>query len=61
MLKRLKKALTLQDAFYIAMIAWITLSVLAILYDLIVAGVRLMHGDYNVTIPIHVGLTLPVS
>ena len=58
---RLEKALTLQDAFYIVMIVWMGLSILALLIDLVLVGMKLMHGDYNVTIPIRIGMTLPVS
>ncbi len=56
-----KKALTLQDMFYIAMILWIAISILTIIFNLYVAGIRLARGDTNVTIPISVGLTIPLS
>ena len=57
----MRKGLTLQDMFYIAMIVWVGLSILALLYDLIVVGLNLLHGNYNVTIPLKVGLTIPLT
>ena len=59
--RKLRKGLTLQDAFYMVMIAWVGLSIIALLIDLVIVGIHLMRGDYNVTIPIRVGLTLPTS
>ncbi len=60
-MRKLRKALTLEEAFYMVMIAWVTLSIFALLIDLVIVGIRLMNGDYNVTIPISVGLTLPTA
>ncbi|ALU12120.1 hypothetical protein EYM_00570 [Ignicoccus islandicus DSM 13165] len=56
-----RKALTLQEWFYIAMILWVASSILVVIFNLIVAGIKLSKGDLNVTIPISVGLTIPLG
>jgi len=58
---KIRKAITLEEAFYWVMIIWLALSILALLYDLIVVGLNFLNGNYNVTIPIHVGLSVPLS
>ncbi|UXD21970.1 hypothetical protein IPA_00320 [Ignicoccus pacificus DSM 13166] len=60
-MKKIRSGLTLQDALYIAMIIWVGLSILALLYDLVIVGINLLHGNYNVTIPLKVGLTIPTA
>ena len=56
-----RKGLTLQDAFYIVMIAWMAISIFAIIIDIILVVFNVSKGNYNVTIPIHVGFTLPLT
>ena len=43
------------------MILWVAASILVILFNLYVAGIKLSKGDLNVTIPLTVGLTIPLS
>jgi len=56
-----RKGLTLQDALYIVMIAWMAISILAIIIDILLVAFNVSRGNYNVTIPVHVGFTLPLT
>ena len=58
---RKSRGLTLQDALTIAMLVWIGISVIALLIDIGVVMYNISKGNYNVTIPIRVGVSLPLT
>ena len=58
---RRSRGLTLQDALAIAMLVWIGISVLALLIDVGIVIYNISRGNYNVTIPIRIGVSLPLT
>ncbi|WP_052570120.1 hypothetical protein [Ignicoccus hospitalis] len=56
-----KRGITLQDALTIVMILWLSLSILALLIDIYLALHHISKGNYNITIPLRIGITLPLG
>ncbi len=58
---KLRRGLTLTDILYIIAVVWMIFNILAIATELFIAWNKISHGNYNVTIPISISATVPLT
>ncbi len=58
---KLKRGLTVTEILYIIAIVWMVFNILAIATELFIAWNKISRGDYNITIPISIAATIPLT